>query len=213
MLSMIKLGAFLGLAAPFADALKISSVSGNFVIGGTITVSWNTANSDPTNTFSIELLHESFNQQYAIANNVDASTLSKEIELPVVPVGDGYKIELVAIDNINQVFSITDEFPIGAENTTSTAEVAGKTVTTSSTSTTSTSASLTPTVSGASTTPVTTPSASTPTTGGPTNSGSGSESGASSTPSGAAVPMAVASFFNPSALVLALGVVAGAVAL
>ncbi|KAF7298728.1 hypothetical protein MIND_00820300 [Mycena indigotica] len=122
MLPMLKVGALLALAAPYASALTISSITGNFVIGGTITIKWKTDATSPS-TFSVELLHASFNQQYAVANNVDASTGSKDIELPVVPIDDGYTIELVAIDNINNVFSISDDFPVGAENTTASKSV------------------------------------------------------------------------------------------
>ncbi|KAJ7755085.1 hypothetical protein B0H14DRAFT_3512404 [Mycena olivaceomarginata] len=100
------------LAAPLVSALNIVDVTGDFSIGGEITVTWTTSTSDP------QLFHQSFNDNYAIANNVDASTLSKTMELPVVPTTDGdFYITFVDISDINSVFATSQTFTISLEGT------------------------------------------------------------------------------------------------
>ncbi|KAJ7069485.1 hypothetical protein C8F01DRAFT_1112899 [Mycena amicta] len=209
--------ALLALAAPSTYALTISTITGNFVIGGVIHVAWTTSSSDAAGSFSVELVHPSFNRQYALANNVDSSSLSKDIELPVVDdLGDGYTLEFVGISDINTVYTVSDDFSIGAENTTTTHTVHGSTIKTTSTPI-STPSTPSTTVNSATTTPLgpgtSTGGTSTVTSASNSDSGSGP-----STPSGTsgAMPMAVANYFAgsvPAAMLVALGVVAGAVAL
>jgi hypothetical protein len=105
--------------------------------------------------FLIELGNPSFNVNFAIANNVDASTgLDHEYYLNVTSCSTwvcrawslysvfdspsrsaGYTIEFVAIANINQVFASTPSFSVGATVTTSNSGSTPST-TTSGTSTT-----------------------------------------------------------------------------
>lgn len=58
------------------------------------------------------------NDNYAIANNVDASTLSKTMELPVVPTTDGdFYITFVDISDINTIYATSQTFTISLEGT------------------------------------------------------------------------------------------------
>ncbi|KAJ7607619.1 hypothetical protein DFH06DRAFT_1249771 [Mycena polygramma] len=80
--------------------------------GATTTISWTSDATDPT--FSIELIHPSFNEAIAISNNVDPSLDTITVELPIVPAGDGYTLEFVNITDINQVFATSADFSIAA---------------------------------------------------------------------------------------------------
>ncbi|KAF8588375.1 hypothetical protein K439DRAFT_1335374, partial [Ramaria rubella] len=65
--------------------------------------------------FSIELINQIFNSQFALANNVATTQGSISFSLPVVPPGSGYTIEFVNIGNINQIFATSASFSV-AEN-------------------------------------------------------------------------------------------------
>ncbi|KAJ6508315.1 hypothetical protein C8R45DRAFT_967016 [Mycena sanguinolenta] len=136
MLAMFKIWAILVLAAPFASALDIVSIIGNFVTGGSITMTWTATASDPT-SFSVELFHSTFEDTYAIATNVNTSLLSNTMTIPVVPDSDGFYIQLVNIFDVNNVYSTSKSFAVGAENT-----VASLTVKESAVPTTSTKSSV-----------------------------------------------------------------------
>ncbi|KAF7299746.1 hypothetical protein HMN09_00980500 [Mycena chlorophos] len=214
MLAMAKLGAFLALAAPFTSALEITSITGNFVIGGVIVVNWTTNAATDPSSFSIEMLNPTFNNQYALGNNVPTSDMSKSIEMPVVVLGQGnYQIEFIDIENINTVFTISDNFTIGAENTTTTNSVGGKTIKTTATPISTPSTTSAPATTAATTTPLdgnSTPADTTP--------AATSSSPATSSPAGssAGMPFAVASYFAgsaPGAILALVGLVAGALAL
>ncbi|KAK0186155.1 hypothetical protein F5146DRAFT_1069529 [Armillaria mellea] len=58
------------------------------------------------------LINQSFNNQYAIANNVDSSLGSLSLTLPQIPAEDGYTIELVNISNINDIYAQTGTFSV-----------------------------------------------------------------------------------------------------
>ncbi|KAJ7143560.1 hypothetical protein C8R43DRAFT_568863 [Mycena crocata] len=158
MFAMFKLCAILVLAAPFASALSIATVSGNAVSEGSLTITWNTASDDAAGTFSIELDHPSFVRRYdpgkghffnhnlqnnalAIASNVDSSSLSITINLPNVPAEDGYTIEFVDISNINAVYSKSNTFAIGAVSATQSTTVKAAPSSTSKSSSNSASGS------------------------------------------------------------------------
>jgi hypothetical protein len=126
MFAMFKLCAILALAAPFASALTITTISGNTVSEGTITINWVTAADDAAGVFSIELNHPSFNNALAIGSNVDASFGTTTINLPNVPVADGYTIEFVDISNINSVFASSSPFSIGAVSQTLSTTISNK---------------------------------------------------------------------------------------
>jgi hypothetical protein len=217
MFAMFKIWAILALAAPFASALDIVSVTGNAVIGGSLTITWSTSTSDAAGSFSVELFHESFNDILAIATNVDASTLSKTVPIPVVPAGDGYYIQLVDISDVNAVFSTSQTFSIGAESATQSVTVKESAVPTGKTSSGSLTGSASQTGVQISTKPL--PSTSNTASGvqtsqtAPSSSGSGSGSAAPSTTAGTGAALAIRGSSLPGALVVVLGIVAGAFAL
>ncbi|KAK0435015.1 hypothetical protein EV421DRAFT_1661638, partial [Armillaria borealis] len=91
--------------------LTISNPIETVTSTGPITISWQTSSGDPT-VFSIELINQSFNSQYAIANNVDSSIGSLSLTLPQIPAEDGYTIELVNISNINDIYAQTGTFSV-----------------------------------------------------------------------------------------------------
>ncbi|KAJ7780786.1 hypothetical protein DFH07DRAFT_793376 [Mycena maculata] len=223
MFAMFKLCVLFALAAPFASALTITSISGNVVSEGSITIDWTTSTSDAAGTFSIELDHPSFNSALAIANNVDSSSLSITVALPNVPAQDGYTIEFVAIDDVNTVFSTSSDFAIGAVSATQSTTVTGASnPPTSSSASTSASKTASGSGSAASVTLLSTkaePSSTTNTGFGTTASATSPASGASSaapSTTGSSGALAARSIFGGSvsgALLVALGVVAGAFAL
>ncbi|KAJ7464796.1 hypothetical protein B0H11DRAFT_2051441 [Mycena galericulata] len=222
MFAMFKLCAILALAAPFVSALTITTISGNVVSEGSITITWTTSTSDAAGTFSIELDHPSFNSALGIANNVDSSSLSITIALPNVPAQSGYTIEFVAIDDINTVFTTSNSFSIGAVSATLSTTVTGASSTPSSKSV-STTGSASGSAS-ASVTPLSTkPAPSTTNTGfgntvppsatSPATSATSSPSPSTTGSSGALVARSVLGGSLSGALLVALGVIAGAFAL
>ncbi|KAF7364842.1 hypothetical protein MVEN_00354500 [Mycena venus] len=218
MFAMFKIWAILALAAPFASALDIISITGNAVTGGSLTITWSTSTSDAAGSFSVELFHESFHDTYAIATNVDASTLSKTIAIPEVPAADGYYIQLVDISDVNTVFSTSQTFSIGAESATQSVTVKeSATPTGAKTSSGSLTGSASQTGVPISTKPIpsssnTASSAQTSQTA-PSSSGSSSGSAAPSTTAGTGAALAIRGGSLPGALLVALGIVAGAFAL
>ncbi|KAJ7755087.1 hypothetical protein B0H14DRAFT_2978738 [Mycena olivaceomarginata] len=218
MFATFKISAILALAAPLVSALNIIDVTGDFSIGGEITVTWSTSTSDPAGSFSIELFHQSFNDNYAIANNVDASTLSKTMELPVVPTTDGdFYITFVDISDINSVFATSQTFTISLEGTPHSLTVqpsAGAPATTKSSSGSKAASSTTNTNVQVSTKPVPSQS-STAGSGSNTappaasNTGASGSSVSGSAPSSSPTTGAAVST-RASLLLVALGVVAAA---
>ncbi|KAJ7080543.1 hypothetical protein C8R44DRAFT_70139 [Mycena epipterygia] len=186
MFAMFKLCAILALAAPFASALSITTVSGNAVSEGSLTITWTTSTSDQycrSGTFSIELDHPSFNNALALANNVDSSTLTTTVALPNVPADSGYTIEFVDISNINSVFATSASFSIGAVSATQSTTVTGVPLPSSSASKSASSASKSASVTGsgsASSNPISTKPAVSP-------SGFGTTGPASSIPTSSSV--------------------------
>ena len=137
------------LVAPLASALTISSITGA-TSGGPLTINWTLDGNgnDPyvnrtltpfsflqcfsSTTFSFELIHTTFNNAFAIANNVDPASLSLTVVLPVIPASaspnsDDYTIQAVEIGNVNNVFSTSPPFSVGA---TITSSVSGTTTST-----------------------------------------------------------------------------------
>ncbi len=79
--------AYLALAAlplTLVHGLTISNPTETVTSTGPITITWQTSSGDPS-VFSIELINQSFNNQYAIANNVDSSLGSLSLTLPQIP--------------------------------------------------------------------------------------------------------------------------------
>ncbi|KAK0435018.1 Ser-Thr-rich glycosyl-phosphatidyl-inositol-anchored membrane family-domain-containing protein [Armillaria borealis] len=106
---------YLALAAlplTLVHGLTISNPTETVTSTGPITISWQTSSGDPS-VFSIELINQSFNSQYAIANNVDSSLGSLSLTFPrSLPSADGYTIELVNISNINNIYAQTGTFSV-----------------------------------------------------------------------------------------------------
>ena len=80
---------------PFVSALTLNTPE-NLASGGSATITWTTASGDPS-TFSIELLNTVFHNSFAIANNVNPSSGTITLDLPIVPPGNGYTLEAVDI--------------------------------------------------------------------------------------------------------------------
>ncbi|KAA1471462.1 hypothetical protein DENSPDRAFT_880505 [Dentipellis sp. KUC8613] len=190
---------------PFVSALTLNTPS-NLHSGGPATISWTSSSGDPT-VFSLELVNEAFHDTFAIANNVQLNSGSASLELPSVPIRDGYTIEAVDISNINSVFATSGSFAVAAPLSSSAAP-----------SSTGSLSSVSAASSGAS---VTTPSAISPSSSGQTLPASGSSSSSSS--SSASSPSSSLTNFNAAAALRAgfmntgavgamvLGAVAGAV--
>ncbi|KIM64200.1 hypothetical protein SCLCIDRAFT_1213637 [Scleroderma citrinum Foug A] len=142
------------LALPLVFALTINPLT-EATTGGTVTITWSATSSDPA-YFSIELVNPSFHNTFAIANNVETSLGQLTIQLPQVPVDSNYQLEAINPSNVNDVYSTSATFSIGAQTTatsspTSTApsSTGTGTATGPTTSNTSTgSASATPSGSG-----------------------------------------------------------------
>jgi hypothetical protein len=100
---------------PFVAALTMKAPE-NPTSAGQVTISWTSESSD--NLFTIELHHPSFRADFAIANNVNPDEGSKTLLLPSVPVQDGYTLRAVNVTDINQVFSESPSFSIGANTAT-----------------------------------------------------------------------------------------------
>lgn len=105
----------LALAA-LANALQITTPT-DWVSESRVTVEWTNEEADQNNftTFTIQLVNPIFNNQYAIANNLDPSMSMHELLLPNVPADANYYLAAVNIGNINQVYARSGTFAI-AEN-------------------------------------------------------------------------------------------------
>ncbi|KAH8111860.1 hypothetical protein DFH11DRAFT_553244 [Phellopilus nigrolimitatus] len=202
-----KIAASLSLAVSLVSALSIQTPT-NWTSGGPATISWTAVNGD-TQTFSIELANTIFHNSFALANNVQTGALTLNLELPIVPVGDGYTLEFVNIGNISDIFTQTGDFSIGATVSSSAA----------SSSTASGSASASGSVSGTSTVPANSASSSgfgtTNTVASGTNSvtGTASSSGSSASSSAfssAAVALGVSHANLAGYAVMAAAALAGA---
>ncbi|TRM63867.1 hypothetical protein BD626DRAFT_261931 [Schizophyllum amplum] len=85
---------------------------------GTVTVSWDASSDDPS-SFSIYLTNEAFHNTFAIANNVDPSWGEITVQLPVIPVGDGYTVIATNIGNIDDVYATSGGFSVAEPSSTS----------------------------------------------------------------------------------------------
>ncbi|KAF8435830.1 hypothetical protein L210DRAFT_2511746 [Boletus edulis BED1] len=112
-----KLSALL-LALPFVAATFTVSTPDGWTTGGTVTLMWTAATTDPS-TFSIELVNTAFHDTFAIANNVPTVNGQITVELPQVPVLAGYTLSLFATTNVNDVYAQSGSFAIGGATTSS----------------------------------------------------------------------------------------------
>ncbi|KAJ2927059.1 hypothetical protein H1R20_g10037, partial [Candolleomyces eurysporus] len=108
-----KFASLLALVAvtPLVSALTLN-IPENITTQGTTTFTWTYETSDEP--FSLYLYNEEFNDSFAIANNVEPSLGSVSIQIPVVPVRDGYTLRAVNVGNIEDVYSSTGSFSVGA---------------------------------------------------------------------------------------------------
>ncbi|KAJ6538669.1 hypothetical protein DFH09DRAFT_1397946 [Mycena vulgaris] len=72
----------LALGVSAAQSLSVDAPS-SVTSGGQTTITWSSISSDPT--FSIELIHPSFNNAFAIANSVDPTANTLTLTIPSVP--------------------------------------------------------------------------------------------------------------------------------
>jgi hypothetical protein len=137
--------ALLALIAPLVSALTLH-VPAEVRSQQPVTITWDTASTDPAQ-FTIQLVNEAFNDQFAIANNVDPNTGRITITIPVVPARGGYTLRAVNVGNINDVYSETGTFSVLELSTTftpsSTASTSSGTGTTSRATTTGTGSTTT----------------------------------------------------------------------
>nr|GAT45245.1 predicted protein [Mycena chlorophos] len=119
-LTQIVLLAAAGLKA--VEALTINTPSG-LTSGGMATITWTATSSDPP--FSIELVHPSFNQDYAIANSVNPANQMITLQLPPVPPGSDYQLAFVNLTNINDVFASSSNFSVAAATSSTSGSASG----------------------------------------------------------------------------------------
>jgi len=199
----------LALVAPLVSGLTVTVPDGA-TSGGNITINWTTDSTDPS-TWTFELVNPSFNNAFALANNVDPSLNTITIQCPIVPTGSDYTVEAVNIGNINQVYATSSSFFIGA--TVSSSVSSSTTVSTTGTGTNtntlaSTTTSLLPVTSSAASTLSTVSGAG---TGSGTGAGTGTGTAGTTTPStAAALSSRLASTNAGGYAVLLLSAVAGA---
>jgi hypothetical protein len=115
---MFKSSVFLALVAPLVSALTVSPPTRSVTSGGPMTFNWQVQQGDPS-TFSVYLSNPAFNNVFGVANDVDASTGTLTITIPLVPENQQYTIELVQIDDVNHVLAESAPFTIGATTATS----------------------------------------------------------------------------------------------
>ncbi|KAJ7235392.1 hypothetical protein C8J57DRAFT_1572216 [Mycena rebaudengoi] len=113
----------LALAVSSALAITITTPT-SITSGNTTTIEWFGDSSDPI--FSIELMHPSFNDAFAIANNINSSDNKISLVIPSVPTGDGYTLQFVNVTDISKIYATSSSFSIGAaaKDITSTLSVA-----------------------------------------------------------------------------------------
>ncbi|KAF7305579.1 hypothetical protein HMN09_00811100 [Mycena chlorophos] len=104
------------------EALTINTPSG-LTSGGMATITWTATSSDPP--FSIELVHPSFNQEFAIANSVNPANQTITLQLPPVPPGSDYQLAFVNLTNINDVFASSSNFSVAAATSSTSGSASG----------------------------------------------------------------------------------------
>ncbi|KAL5519585.1 hypothetical protein ACEPAH_1268 [Sanghuangporus vaninii] len=142
-----KLSASLALIAPLVSALTIETPTG-LTSGGPATINWTAVQGD-TQTFSIELINNAFNRQFALANNVETGSLTISLTLPIVPLSTtaDYTVQFVNIGNLTDVFAESAPFAISESVSSATSSTASASASASVSASASASASLTSAVS------------------------------------------------------------------
>ncbi|TDL26347.1 hypothetical protein BD410DRAFT_783378 [Rickenella mellea] len=209
-----KFSLLVAASLPFVACLSVDTPS-DVSSGGETKISWTGSSGDPS-VFSIELLNTIFHNAFAVANNVQTSLNSVTFQLPSVPPGDGYTINLVNISDINQVYAASGSFSITGPSTSS--SVSSSLSSTSSRSSSSDTVSVTTvpfpsTTAQFGTTVAPTPTSPPATTGAGSSgtSGSASASGASLTPlNGGALALGFSRSVAVTFATLLLGAIVGA---
>ncbi|KAF9035035.1 hypothetical protein BDZ89DRAFT_1062292 [Hymenopellis radicata] len=101
----------LSLAAS-ALALEISTLPSNIHSASNTTISWTSENGDPD--FNIFIFKDTFNNRYAIANNVPVANHSITLALPAIPTDSGYVYQFTNISDDNDVYAKSAAFPVAA---------------------------------------------------------------------------------------------------
>jgi len=102
-----------------ANALTLNTPN-NVVVGRNVTVSWSDASGTPV--FTLQLHHSSFNNDFALANNVDPNLGSATFVMPEVEEKNDYTFRAVNISDITQVYAESGSFPIANQTTASSTE-------------------------------------------------------------------------------------------
>ncbi|KAJ7093866.1 hypothetical protein B0H15DRAFT_143680 [Mycena belliarum] len=114
----LKFCAALLLVASVAVAIEIEAPV-NAASSSPIVIKWTPDPSLDVKEFSIELVHPEFNEAFAIANSVNPTAGTVEVNLPAVPAAGGYTIEFVNVSDINDVLGSSPEFSIAPPASTS----------------------------------------------------------------------------------------------
>ncbi|KAF8635296.1 hypothetical protein AX15_000474 [Amanita polypyramis BW_CC] len=122
----IKAASVLALVAPLACATIVIQQPSNIRSNTVVTINWSSTDqgNDPP-TFSLELVNQIFHNSYAIGNTIPTSQGSITLTLPTVPEGDGYSLQAVNVTNINDVYSQTSQFNVGAPLSSSSSSTSG----------------------------------------------------------------------------------------
>ncbi|KAJ8093888.1 hypothetical protein PM082_009756 [Marasmius tenuissimus] len=109
----------LSTLATLASALTLNAPQ-DAVVGRNVTVSWSDVGSTPV--FTLQLHHPSFNNDFALANNVDPNLNSITFVMPEVEEQSDYTFRAVNISDITQVYAETGNFRIVNQTTASSTE-------------------------------------------------------------------------------------------
>jgi len=112
------------LLAPFAAALTVDPLT-NAMSQSEVTVTWKLQGNNEPTYITIELHHESFRADLAIATTIDTTYESLVVKLGSVPAQFGYTIRLVNIGNISDIYAESAPFAIGALNESATSSSSG----------------------------------------------------------------------------------------
>ncbi|KAJ7627179.1 hypothetical protein FB45DRAFT_58645 [Roridomyces roridus] len=109
MFGVLKTIATVLLVASAAIAIDIQPLS-NAQSGMPTTVRWTPVSSSLT--YTVYLLYSSFNDKFAIANNVNSSTGQLDVTMPQVPPASNYTLQFVSVETNPVVYGQSPAFSI-----------------------------------------------------------------------------------------------------
>jgi hypothetical protein len=197
---IFKLSILAALVVPFVSALTVNAPSQPVNNGGEMTITWTASPPNDPPVVSAYLTNPSFNNKFAISNNINTNLGNITIPIPAVPDNQQYTIVFTPINDDTKILAQSSPFTIGAAVTT--ASTASSTSAASASSNTRTA-----------TAPVSTrtPGASVSSTGGFGSTISNSNSATSAAASTAAAATTSASSALPVRFDMSLGVMASVV--